>query len=78
MWVKQLQTGQISFDQALRNIMRIGEEGCADWWSAKPIIAPGGRALDGPHPWQAFAWEAKAPAKRPQRRNSNGWTSADR
>jgi hypothetical protein len=63
--VKQLQHGQISFEQALRNIVRIGEEGTADWWSARPIIPPGGRALDGPHPWQAFCWEAKAPGKRP-------------
>ena len=29
------------------------------------IIHPGGRALDGPHPWQAIFWEAKAPGKRP-------------
>jgi hypothetical protein len=63
--VKQLQAGQISFDQALRNVVRIGEEGAADWWSARPIIPPGGRALDGPHPWAAFYWECKAPNKRP-------------
>jgi hypothetical protein len=29
------------------------------------VIPPGGRALDGPHLWQAFFWEAKAPGKRP-------------
>jgi hypothetical protein len=63
--VKQLQHGQISFDQALRNVVRIGEEGAADWWSARPIIPPGGRALDRPWPWQGFFWEAKAPGKRP-------------
>jgi hypothetical protein len=63
--VKQLQAGQISLEQALRNVIRIGEEGTSDWWSARPIIPPGGRALDGPHPWQAFFWEAKAPGKRP-------------
>jgi hypothetical protein len=63
--VKQLQAGQITFEQALRNVVRIGEEGAADWWSARPIIPPGGRALDGPWPWQGFFWEAKAPGKRP-------------
>jgi hypothetical protein len=63
--VRQLQAGQISFDQALRNVVRIGEEGAADWWSARPIIPPGGRALDGPWPWAGFFWEAKAPGKRP-------------
>jgi hypothetical protein len=63
--VKQLQAGQISFDQSLRNVVRIGEESAADWWSARPIIPPGGRALDGPHPWAAFYWECKAPGKRP-------------
>jgi hypothetical protein len=41
---KQLQAGQITFEQALRNVVRIGEEGCADWWSARPIIPPGGCA----------------------------------
>lgn len=50
---------------AARNIVRIGEEGAADWWSARPIIAPGGRACDGPWPWKAFFWEAKAPGRRP-------------
>jgi hypothetical protein len=49
----------------MRNIVRLGEEGASDWWSVKPIIAPGGRALDGPYPWQAFWWEAKAPGKKP-------------
>jgi hypothetical protein len=63
--VKQLQAGQISFEQALRNVVRIGEEGAADWWSARPIIPPGGRAQDGPWLWQGFFWEAKAPNRRP-------------
>jgi hypothetical protein len=63
--VKQLQQGQISFEQAMRNIVRLGEEGASDWWSARPIIPAGGRAQDGPHPWQAFYWEAKATGKRP-------------
>jgi hypothetical protein len=63
--VKQLQQGQISFAQALRDVVKIGEAGTADWWSARPIIAPSGRALDGPWPWQAFYWEAKAPSKKP-------------
>ena len=49
----------------MRNIVRLGEEGAADWWSARPIIPPGGRALDGPWPWQGFYWEAKAPSKKP-------------
>jgi len=63
--VKQLEHGQISIEQALRNVVRIGEEGAADWWSAKPIILPNGRALDGPHPWAGFFWECKAPGRRP-------------
>jgi hypothetical protein len=63
--VKQLQQGQITFEQAMRNVIRINEEGTADWLSARPIIPAGGRALDGPHPWQAFYWEAKAAGKRP-------------
>jgi hypothetical protein len=62
--VRQLQQGQISFDQAMCNIVKLGEEGASDWWSARPIIPPGGRPLDGPHPWQAFFWEAKAPHKK--------------
>jgi hypothetical protein len=48
-----------------RGVVRIGETGAADWWSARPIIPSGGRALAGPHPWQAFFWECKAPGKRP-------------
>jgi hypothetical protein len=64
--VKQLQHGEITFEQALRNIVRIGEEGAADWWSARPIIPPGGRSQDGPWPWAAFYWEAKAPGRRPR------------
>jgi hypothetical protein len=63
--VKQLQHGEISFEHALRNVVRIGEEGAADWSSIRPAISVGGRALDGPHPWQAFHWEAKAPTRRP-------------
>jgi hypothetical protein len=30
-----------------------------------PTGAPASRALDGPHPWQGFFWEAKAPGRRP-------------
>jgi hypothetical protein len=63
--VKQLQAGQITFEQALRNVVSIGEQGAADWWSARPMVAPGGRPLDGPHPWDAFWWEAKALGKKP-------------
>ena len=37
----------------------------SDWWSARPVIPPGGRAQDGPWPWAGFFWEAKAPNKRP-------------
>jgi len=62
---RQLQLDQITLEQAMRNIVRIGEAGASDWWSARPIIPPGGRAVDGPHPWQAFYWEAKAPSRRP-------------
>jgi hypothetical protein len=63
--LKQLHLRQITLEQAARNIMRIGEEGATDWLSARPLIAPGGRALDGPWPWQGFYWEAKAPGKKP-------------
>jgi hypothetical protein len=62
---KQIETGQLPPEAAARKIVRIGEEGVADWWSARPIIPPGGRPLDGPHLWQGFFWEAKAPGKRP-------------
>jgi hypothetical protein len=47
------------------SVIHIGETGAADWWSARPIIPPGGRALDGPHSWQGFFWEGKAPGRRP-------------
>ena len=63
--LKQLHAGRLAPEQAARNIVRIGEAGAADWWSAKPIIPPGGRALDGPHAWEGFFWEAKATGKRP-------------
>jgi hypothetical protein len=56
---------QGSLDEASRNVVRVGEVGAADWLSLRPVIAPGGRALDGPHLWQGFFWEAKAPGKRP-------------
>jgi hypothetical protein len=62
---KQIETGQLPPEAAARNIVRTNEVGVADWWSARPIIPPGSRPLDGPHPWQAFFWEAKAPGKRP-------------
>jgi hypothetical protein len=63
--LKQIESGRLAPEQAAHNIVRIGEEGAADWWSARPIIPPGGRALEGPHPWAGFFWEAKAPGKRP-------------
>jgi hypothetical protein len=63
--VRQLEHGEISIEQALRSVVRVGEEGASDWWSARPIIPPGGRALDGPHLWQGFFWECKGPGKRP-------------
>jgi hypothetical protein len=63
--LRQLQTGQLKLEDAARNIVHIGEEGMADWWSARPVIPPGGRPLGGPHLWQGFFWEAKAPGKRP-------------
>jgi hypothetical protein len=63
--LKQVLAGQLAPEAAARNIVRVGEEGASDWWSARPLIAPGGRPLDGPHPWQAFFWEAKAPRKKP-------------
>jgi hypothetical protein len=63
--LKQLQIGQLKLEDAARNIVHIGEEGMADWWSARPVIPPGGRPLGGPHLWQGFFWEAKAPGKRP-------------
>lgn len=78
--VRQIQAAP---EAAVRNIVRIGEVGAADWWSVRPIIAPGGRALDGPWPWAGFFWEAKAPGKRPtevqlswmQKRRQVGLTS---
>ena len=63
--LKQVLAGQLAPEEAARNIVRVGEEGAADWWSARPIIPAGGRALDGPWPWQGFYWEAKAPSKKP-------------
>jgi hypothetical protein len=62
---KQIESGQLTPEAAARNVVRIGEEGAADWWSARPIIPPGSRACDGPWPWQGFFWEAKAPGRRP-------------
>jgi hypothetical protein len=46
-------------------VVRVGEQGTSDWLSLRPIIPVGGSALDGPHPWQGFFWEAKAPGRRP-------------
>jgi hypothetical protein len=63
--LRQLEAGHLEPEQAARNILRIGEPGAADWFSAKPIIPPGGRAQDGPWPWAGFFWEGKAPGKRP-------------
>ena len=63
--LRQVMRGQVSLDEAARDIVRIGEQGAADWWSARPVIPPGSRALDGPHPWAGFFWEAKAPGRRP-------------
>jgi hypothetical protein len=63
--LRQLQAGKLAPEQAGRNVVRVGEEGAADWLSARPVIEPGGRARDGPHLWQGFFWEAKAPGKRP-------------
>jgi hypothetical protein len=63
--LKQVLAGQLAPEAAARNVATIGEEGMTDWWSARPIIPPGARALDGPWPWEAFFWEAKAPGKRP-------------
>jgi hypothetical protein len=63
--LKQIQSDRLAPEQAARNIVRIGEAGASDWWSARPIIPPGGRVHTGPHPWAGFFWEAKAPGKRP-------------
>jgi hypothetical protein len=62
---KQMQTGQLASESAARNIVRTNEVGAADWLSLRPVIPPGGRALDGPHPWVGFFWECKAPGKKP-------------
>jgi hypothetical protein len=61
--LRQLQSGQLAPEASGRNIVRIGEEGMTDWWSARPSSV--GRALDGPWPWTGFFWEARAPGKRP-------------
>jgi len=63
--LRQLQCGRLETESAARNVVKIGEEGIADWWSARPIISPGGRVQDGPWMWQGFFWEAKAPRKKP-------------
>jgi hypothetical protein len=76
--LKQMQAGHLAPEQAARNIIRIGEEGATDWWSAKPIIPPGGRSLDSPWPWQAFWWEAKAPGRRHSEVAGVGLSSLDR
>jgi hypothetical protein len=57
--------GQLSLDEASRNLVQINEKGASDWWSARPLIPTGGRAQDAPWPWQGFFWECKAPNKRP-------------
>jgi hypothetical protein len=62
---RQLHGGQISIEQAMRNIVQINEAGAADWLSAKPTIAAGKRPLEGPHAYAMFYWEAKSPNKRP-------------
>jgi hypothetical protein len=41
--VKQLQQGQISFALVLRDVVKIGEAGTADWWSARPTLRLVGR-----------------------------------
>jgi hypothetical protein len=63
--LRQLQAGGIATEAASRNVVRVGEEGAADWLSLRPVIEPDRRPPDGPHLWQAFYWEAKAPGKRP-------------
>jgi hypothetical protein len=63
--LKQVLAGQLAPEAAARNVVTIGEEGMTDWWSARPLIPTGSRALDGPWPWAGFFWEAKAPGKRP-------------
>jgi hypothetical protein len=62
---RQVLAGQLAAEAAARNVVRVGEEGMPDWWSARPIIPPDGRAQGGPWPWQAFFWEAKALSKKP-------------
>jgi hypothetical protein len=62
---RQVLAGQLAPEAATHSIVHIGETGMSDWWSARPVIPPGGRAQDGPWPWRAFFWEAKAPGRRP-------------
>ena len=50
--------------QRRRNVVRIGEEGMADWLALRPLAA-GKRPLEGPHAYAMFYWEAKAPNRRP-------------
>jgi hypothetical protein len=64
-FARQLHGGQISLEQALRNVVQINEQGAADWLSIRPTIRPSARAQDGPWPWEGFFWECKAPGKRP-------------
>lgn len=63
--LREAQAGHLAPEQIARNIMRVGEEGAADWWSARPAVPTGGCTLDGPHRWVAFFWECKAPSKKP-------------
>jgi hypothetical protein len=62
---RQLWLAQITLEQAMRNIVRIGEAGASDWWSARPLIRPEGRAADGSWAWRGFFWECKGPNERP-------------
>jgi hypothetical protein len=62
---RQLQQGQISFEQAMRNVIHLNEAGTCDWISFKPLIAAGARPLDAPWPWRGFYWECKSRGRKP-------------
>jgi hypothetical protein len=63
--LKQVLAGQLAPEAAAHSTIHIGETGMSDWWSARPVIAPGGRAQNGPWLWAGFFWECKAPANQP-------------
>jgi hypothetical protein len=70
--------GRLAPEAAARNIVRIGEEGMTDWWSARPNIPPGGRRSMGRTRGRASGGKRKPQASDRPRRSWRGSTSAAR